>query len=377
MRCSGRPPARGRRAPWRGSGAARRPRALRPAAPGERGGPAPSRAESTARRPPRPAAHRRPRRATPSPASSIAVTVAPCRTSAPAETAAPASASEICPYPAAGRGRRPGLPVAADQPPQQLSGRAGGDAPARLLPADPLGLEAPELPRVREVEALAERRAEAGAEHFRERVCARTAKRREHRIARGREREARRKAAQQVGRPEREREPAAREADPPVPGAQLQVVAEERAELAEDARVEGRVQPVAAVVDADPADLEAPRGPTRDRGPLEETTIARPERAAGMPRRRPPARRRERRSRRSLRRGGPLVGLGLRPGRRRAGAGARARARSAAGRARRRPADVAHVCAVVAAAAGERARARLRPPPASPSSSQVTLIRVL
>ena len=73
----------------------------------------------------------------------------------------------------------------------------------------------------------------------------------------------RRQPPHQVERAQREGDPAAAQADAPVARPPLQVGAQQRPQLGQDARLDGRVQPVAAEVDAHPGDLVA-RGRAAD-----------------------------------------------------------------------------------------------------------------
>jgi hypothetical protein len=166
---------------------------------------------------------------------------------------------------------------------QQLARRAGRDPAPGLLAGQLGGLEAPELARVGEVEALAEGRAERGAQDLVERVGPRpTAKGGERRVAQGAGRHRRRQAAHEVERAQGEGDPAAAQADAPVPGPSLEVVAEQGAQLGQDARLDGGVEAVAAQVDPHAGDRVAGRGPADPPGPLDKRhAMAVPGRAVG------------------------------------------------------------------------------------------------
>ncbi len=153
----------------------------------------------------------------------------------------------------------------------QLARRARRDAAAGLLPGQLRRLQAPELARVGEVEALAEGGAERGAQDLLEGVGARPpAQRGEGRVAQRAGRHRRRQAADQVERAQREGDPAAAEPDAPVAGPPLEVAAEQRAQLGQDAGLDRGVEAVAAEVDAHAGDGVAGRGPADPPGPLDE-----------------------------------------------------------------------------------------------------------
>ena len=155
-------------------------------------------------------------------------------------------------------------------PGQQPARGAGRHPAAGQLAGQLVGVEAPELAGVGEVEALAHGRPEPGPDDLGEGVGPAAAGPRRWRRRRptpaandGGSRRAR------SAGPQRERDPAALQLDAAVAGPALEVVAEQAAQVAEDAGVGRRVQPVAAVVDPDPVHLEAGRGPADPGGPLE------------------------------------------------------------------------------------------------------------
>jgi hypothetical protein len=193
----------------------------------------------------------------------------------------------------------PELPVAAPRVEEDALARAparedAGDQAARRARADPaprllareLGrLEAPELARVREVEALAEGRAEGGPQHLLEGVGPRgRAAEPEGGVAGRAGCHVERQPPGEVEGPQGEGDPAVGEPDAAAPGAQLEVVAQQPAELGQDPRLDRRVQAVAAQVDAHPGDGVAGRGPADAVGPLDQDH---PVAGAGRPVRRP------------------------------------------------------------------------------------------
>ena len=154
----------------------------------------------------------------------------------------------------------------------RASSRPGEPADTRrraCSPASSLGVEAPELAGVGEVEALAHGRPQPGPEGLGEGVGPGPPGPGGGGVDGHPGRERRRQPPGQVGRAQREPDPAALQVDAAVAGPALEVVAEQAAQVAEDAGVDRRVQPVAAVVDPDPVQLEAGRGPAGPGGPLE------------------------------------------------------------------------------------------------------------
>ena len=65
-------------------------------------------------------------------------------------------------------------------------------------------------------------------------------------------------------------DPRAADAQPPMPGTELQVVSEEPLEIGKDRGRRGRVEAVAALVDAQPRDLERPGHAADGCRPLED-----------------------------------------------------------------------------------------------------------
>ena len=147
-------------------------------------------------------------------------------------------------------------------------GRA--DPPAGELAGQLARIDAPDLADVGAVELVGDGRTEPGPDHLGEGVLPRAAASRgEGGIARGPQRERPRGAGHQVGGPQREGDPAPAEQDAPVAGPDLEVVAEQRAQGVEQARRRGRVEAVAAEVDAQAGHLVAGRHAPDPFGPLD------------------------------------------------------------------------------------------------------------
>ena len=202
------------------------------------------------------------------------------------------------PGPHAGVGQRlPDLPVAAAwgeeralarrSPPHRARHDAPGGArahPATGLLAGELGrIDPPDLARVGEVEPLAEGGPEGGHQHLGEGVRARRpAQRAQGGVAQRPGGHARRQAPHQVQRAQGEGDPPAAEADAPVPRPRLKIVAQQRPQLGQDPRLDGRVQAVAAQIDAHAGHLAAGGGAAHERGPLEQRhAVPRRRRAVG------------------------------------------------------------------------------------------------
>ena len=144
------------------------------------------------------------------------------------------------------------------------------DPSAGELTGELARIDAPDLADVRAVELVGDGRTEPGPDDLGEGVLpGSTAGRRERGIARGPQRERPWGAGHQVGGPQREGHPAPAEQDAPVAGPDLEVVAEQRAQGVEQARGRGRVEAVAAEVDAQAGHLVAGRHAPDPFGPFD------------------------------------------------------------------------------------------------------------
>lgn len=150
-------------------------------------------------------------------------------------------------------------------PPYQAGDRVRRDAATRLLSAQELRLDPPDLPCVGEVEPLAHRRPEARAKRVGERVAGGPAQRREQSVPCRSEQKPWRQVGDEISRSQRERDPASTEPDPAVAHPQLQVGSEQRSKLGQDRGLDAGVQPVASEVHANAVDVEA-SGETADGG---------------------------------------------------------------------------------------------------------------
>ena len=126
-----------------------------------------------------------------------------------------------------------------------------------------LGILAPDLPREREVELLADRAAEPATQHAGERLPFRIGsggrKRLPGQVHGHAERERRGGVRQEVGRLQREVDPSSVQPDPAVARALQKVRAEELLQELEDLRIRGRMKPMAAEVHPHAVHLEAGR----------------------------------------------------------------------------------------------------------------------
>jgi hypothetical protein len=136
------------------------------------------------------------------------------------------------------------------------------------LPSDPLDTD---LLRVRKVEVAADGAAEAALENRGEaRMSVRARKGLAHGVGRHAGHERRRQPRRQIDRLQRKVHPPPAQPDAAVAGPVEQVVAEQGADVGHHRRRTDRMEPMAAEVDRDAVDDEAP-GIAADRGaPLEQ-----------------------------------------------------------------------------------------------------------
>nr|WP_254127144.1 hypothetical protein [Aquihabitans sp. G128] len=161
-------------------------------------------------------------------------------------------------------------PAAADQAADDVGGRRGADPATGQLAGQLGGVDAPDLADVGAVELLCDRGPEAGPHHLGEGVGPRVAEGAGGGVPCGAEGEAAGRVAQQVAGAQREAQPAPGQVDATVAGPGLQVVAQQAAQLGQQLRRGGRVQPVAAQVDPQAGDVEAGRHAAHLRRPLDD-----------------------------------------------------------------------------------------------------------
>ncbi len=160
--------------------------------------------------------------------------------------------------------------VPADQLAGDTPDAAGADPAASLLGVDVPAGQPPQLLRVRPVERVVELRSERADQQRGVRGRVGTGERPGGGVPADPQHRPRRQRAGQLGRAERETDPAVVDLQPPVARPGLQVVAEQLAQQAQHRRRGGRVQPVAAGVDPDAGHLERGRHPADRRRPLQQ-----------------------------------------------------------------------------------------------------------
>ena len=143
----------------------------------------------------------------------------------------------------------------------------------RLLRVDLLAVDAPQLPGVRRVHLLVERRAEAGAHHLgvavRRLARLRLAPGGRHGLEGRAGHRHRGQRAGQLARLERIGDPLLAEQQPAVPVPGLQIGAEQEAQVGQDVARHLGIQPVAAEVHPDPGDVEGGGHAPHRLGPIE------------------------------------------------------------------------------------------------------------